>query len=124
MNKTVCQELSSLVQAYKNCLASNNPYAEKHMEKIKEIEQTALPSGSGFDNGSHLSMAQSSANKLVFITAFHNMDENGFYCGWTPYTVIVTPTFGGIDMKVKCGKDADRDYVGEEFRYRLTEVVV
>jgi hypothetical protein len=51
-----------------------------------------MPSGSGFDSGTTLDLDASHADKLVFQTSFHHMDENGYYDGWTEHTVTVTPS--------------------------------
>lgn len=77
-------------------------------------------SGSGFDDGTRLS-ATSTSKRLVFTTAFHHMDENGGYDGWTEHRVIVTPTFQGFDIRVT-GRDRNgiKDYIGETFHHWLS----
>lgn len=50
-----------------------------------------LPSGSGFDNGTDIEFV--SSKKIIFKTAFHHMDDNGYYCGWTEHKVIIEADF-------------------------------
>lgn len=64
--------------------ASLQPSAALRQKRINDL----LPSGSGFDNGTKIESANDS--KIVFSTAFHHMDDNGFYCGWTEHKVIIT----------------------------------
>jgi hypothetical protein len=49
-----------------------------------------LPCGSGFDNGTKFNWDESKDNKLVFDTAFHHMNEGGYYDGWTEHKIIIT----------------------------------
>ena len=58
--------------------------ADARQTRINDL----LPHGSGFDNGTKIESVNDS--KIVFSTAFHHMDDNGFYCGWTEHKVIVT----------------------------------
>ncbi len=80
-----------------------------------------LPSGSGFDNGTEID-ERSTPSRLVLLTSFHHMDENGNYDGWTSHTVTVTPTFAGLDVRVS-GRDRNniKDYIADVFRAALEE---
>ena len=99
------------------------PELQEAWEMYLESLTLALPSGSGFDSGSKLDES-STPNKLVFSTAFHHMDEAGYYDGWTEHKVIVTPTFGGIDVRVT-GKNRNqiKEYISEVFYSLLQEEV-
>src|ERR1700733_9988314 len=95
-SRPVYREIASLIQAIGNCQRSwNKEWEEKHGERLRHLVEL-LPSGSGFDNGTKLDTIASNAEKLVFTTAFHHMNENGYYDGWTEHTVYVTPSFDGI----------------------------
>jgi hypothetical protein len=52
------------------------------------------------------------------------MNGDGYYDGWTDHTVIVTPTFSGIDITVT-GRDKNdiKNYIGEVFYDCLRETV-
>ena len=78
------------------------------------------PSGSGLDAGTHLFVDTCRANKLVFTTDFHHMNEHGYYDGWTQHKVIVLPTFDGLDVRVS-GKNRNdiRDYLADLFAHWL-----
>jgi len=94
------KRLSSTLVALRNCERSGNTeWIEKHRERIKQMMGHA-PSGSGFDNGTTLDMDKSGGSKLVFNTAYHHMNEHGYYNGWTDHTVTVTPSFDGFDLKI------------------------
>lgn len=99
MAQTLIGKIASIAQAYRNCIASNNDYAEKHLETLGDLVKR-LPSGSGIDNGSIISLDKSNDSKVVIVTAFHHMDENGFYDGWTEHNIIITPAFTGINMRI------------------------
>ena len=115
-------ELSSAIQAYKNCEASKNEeWRHKHMETIDMLCQL-LPSGSGIDSGTKLNLDASHYEKLVFDADYHHMDENGYYDGWTQHTVIVTPSFKGINIRITGQNRNDiKDYLYETFDYALTQ---
>lgn len=90
---------------------------------IEAIVKEYMPSGSGFDNGTTIDLDASREDRLVFNTAFHHMNEGGFYDGWTEHTVTVKPSFWGTSIKVG-GRDRNliKDYIGDTFHhagYRL-----
>ena len=74
-----------------------------------------LPSGSGFDNGTSIIAAD--AQKIVFETAFHHMDEHGSYCGWTNHRVTVRASMTiEIELHVSGpNKRGIKDYIAEVF---------
>ena len=107
--KKVYQELAALLQARKNCedrmsseqesnIGATREWVNKHSENINKIMKLA-PSGSGIDSGIKLD-DKSNSEKLVFYFGFHHMNENGMYDGWTEHTAIITPCFGGINIKI------------------------
>lgn len=82
---------------------------------------TLLPRGSGFDMGTRLLTANDT--KIVFLTNFHHMDENGFYDGWTEHRVTVTPSLmGGVAIRVT-GRDKRgiKAYILDVFNSFLNE---
>jgi hypothetical protein len=119
------QKIASLLQAIINCQKSNNPeWKGKHTETIETIMQNS-PSGSGFDNGTSLDFFKSTPEKLVFNTAFHHMDENGFYDGWSHHDVIITPSLAsGFNLRVT-GRDRNeiKDYIAEIMDSFLNEEI-
>lgn len=104
--KPLYVELAQLVQARKNCLASfkatgvDTGWFDRHSQRIENLVSEHMPSGSGFDNGTRIMIEGSHAEKLVFTTSFHHMDEVGGYDGWTEHTVTVTPSFGGFNLRI------------------------
>lgn len=93
--------LAQTVQARANCVESGNAeWHGRHSHAIHALVRALMPSGSGIDAGTKIDLPASTPDKLVFTTAFHHMDQNGFYDGWTEHTVRVTPTFGGIDIAI------------------------
>lgn len=75
------------------------------------------PSGSGFDSGTYLDYAKSTPAKLVFVTAFHHMNDAGFYVGWSHHTVVVTASLlYGVDIQVT-GRDRAgiKQFIAEQF---------
>jgi hypothetical protein len=113
--------IAKAVGCYNRCAASGNTEWEaKHRDAIETL-CGGLPSGSGFDNGSHIELGQSTGEKLVFSTSFHHMNNNGMYDGWTEHEVILTPSLEmGYSLRVT-GKDRNdiKDYIAEQFGYVL-----
>ena len=64
----------------------------RHEDLIRTDLDKSLPGGSGFDNGSAFNFHESRVDRLIFDTAYHHMNENGYYIGWTYHQVIVTPS--------------------------------
>lgn len=95
---------------------------EKHTDRIKQLVSLYLPSGSGFDTGTVIDLESSHADKLVFNTEFHHMDENGMYDGWTEHTVTVKPSLGfGMHLRIS-GRDRNgiKELIEETFWNSLT----
>jgi hypothetical protein len=80
-----------------------------------------LPHGAGFDAGTSLDESQSHADKVIFHTSFHHMNDAGYYDGWTEHTVTVTPSLiHGINLRVS-GRNRNeiKDHIAESFDYIL-----
>lgn len=132
--RTVAQRLAALVGARLNCLRfERHEWLDRHEAGIRFLVNECLPRGAGFDVGCELVLVAehvpglrkaqaSTSERLVIVTSFHHMDENGSYDGWTDLTVVVTPAFDGIDVDVK-GKDRDGifEYVADAFHHALTQ---
>jgi hypothetical protein len=94
-------------------------WVDRWIEYIQQLTKD-LPSGAGFDNGTKIDIDSSHAEKLVFTTSFHHMNEFGFY-GWTDHVITVTPSFTGINLRVT-GRNHNgiKEYILETFEYALT----
>jgi hypothetical protein len=119
-------ELSTAIQARKNCdiaTPRNTEWFDRWTERIEELSNL-LPHGSGIDNGTIIDMQQSHAEKLVLHTSFHHMTDAGFYDGWTEHTVVVTPSFTGINLRIS-GRDRNqiKEYLYDTFSYALEQEV-
>ena len=108
------------------CLSNNRQTfgdaIEMNKNNIESLIKEHFPSGSGFDSGVKLNYNESNPDKLVFDSAFHNMDENGFYDGWDHFKIIITPSLRyGFNLRLKSvGKwnrkyAFNRDYIMEVF---------
>lgn len=121
-------ELSRTVDAYHRCTSNPEQYGEwahKHAERVSELVRAHMPSGSGFDSGTQLDLDASHADKLVFTTSFHHMDDDGYYNGWTEHTVTVVPSLAHkFHIRVSGRNRNDiKDYIAETFGTALeTEI--
>jgi len=122
----VYREIASKLQAIRNCEQSGNKeWQVKHGDAIKRIVRNYLPSGSGFDSGTALDLDRSEPDKLVFVTEFHHMNEDGYYDGWTHHDVTVRPSLAfGFRLTIS-GRDRNdiKDYIAGEFEQALNEGV-
>tara|TARA_Y100000114_G_scaffold154644_1_gene177066 strand:+ start:3178 stop:3585 length:408 start_codon:yes stop_codon:yes gene_type:complete len=107
--------LAQLIAMITNNRRLDNDLAFEYVENI------FLPSGGGFDGGTTVDGDRTSDIKLVFKTAFHHMNDMGFYTKWTEHAVIITPTFRGVDVRVT-GRDHNdiKDYIGDVFHEVMT----
>lgn len=126
MSNKVYQRLASTVDAYHTCVAKGNEeWEHKHLDRIQRIVKNHLPSGSGFDVGTELHIDESTADKLVFETSYHHMDEHGGYIHWSAIKVVVTPSLAHgyhLDIEVDPGEEDNEtfeDYVADTFSYSL-----
>lgn len=99
----------------------NAEWVKIHHARLEALCKEHMPSGSGFDNGTTLDDNNSARNRLVFNTAFHHMDDNGFYDGWTNHQVIVTPSLQfGRDIRITGKNRRDiKDYMHQVFDHAL-----
>ena len=116
MKTTFAYKIANTCEAIKNCKKSNNPeWEQKHLDRI-HLYNNSLPSGSGMDSVCKIDVSLSGLNKVVILTSFHHLDENGYYVGWTDHTITVTPSFFGINLKISGRNRNDiKDYLYEVF---------
>lgn len=112
--------------ARKNCEENGTEeWFERHSDRIEQLVHTYLPSGSGFDLGTSIDWDASRPDRLVFNTAFHHMDENGYYDGWTDYQVICRASLAfGFDLRIT-GRDRRdiKDYIHDAFHSALDRML-
>lgn len=126
MQTKLYAKLASLLVANHNCLSSGNiEWAERHACEIDRIVKKHFPSGSGFDSGTSFDFSASRADKLVFNTSFHHMNDAGYYDGWTEHSVTVRPSLAfGCTLKIS-GRDRNqiKDYIADCFSAALNEEI-
>jgi len=103
MYKKVYEQIIGLLYAIDNCKVQNNDkWQEKHENNLELIEKNILPDGSGIDSGCTINREKSNKQKLVIDSAFHLMNNQGFYDGWIKFQVIVKPCLlFGFDINIK-----------------------
>lgn len=115
----IYSEIARTLSAYFNCYSDpeKQDWKDRHEERILKLVEENFPSGSGFDTGTKLDFETSYPEKLVFITAFHHMDQNGMYDGWTEHQVIVTASLvHGFLIRITGRNRNDiKDYIREMF---------
>lgn len=126
---TIIQKIYSAWQAKENCEITNNTeWKEKWANTLREIEKNHLPHGSGFDNGTKIEKVTD--QKITLKSAYHLMDDNGFYREWIDFIIIVRPGFDTISVEAvgqfsrlqkKSYGYGIKDYIEEEFYNCLTE---
>lgn len=117
--------IAKAIGSMKRCeAAGNQEWYQKHGDAIEELTDDA-PSGSGFDSGTQIDMDASTGDKLVFHTAFHHMNENGMYDGWTEHKVTITPSFElGFRMSISGPNRNDiKDMISDMFTSWLDDNV-
>ena len=115
------KELAGTINARINCIDNNNTeWISKHEDKINELIER-LPHGSGIDGTNSINLDKSTGEKIIINTAFHHMDENGYYDGWTEHTIIVTASLiFGLHLKTTgSNKNQIKDYLHEQFYFAL-----
>lgn len=94
--KQVVQFISSYLYQIQH-----NPNSKYESEQeLHQLVKYWMPSGSGIDAGTRLNFHKSKPHKLVFDFDFHHMNQDGFYCGWSSHSLIVTPDFDGFNLRI------------------------
>lgn len=111
--RPIYELLAQAIQAKGSC---NAEWRDIWYLRIENLMETA-PSGSGIDSGTKLLITACSDTRLTFGTAFHHMDDNGYYAGWTQHTVVVTATLTGSPSIVVKGRNRNdiKEYLAELF---------
>ena len=116
---TIIRRISSELFRYKD---GRETIEQDAREKLAQL-QDLLPSGSGFDAGTQIDLDKSTPEKIVLNTAFHHMNDGGYYDGWTEHTVTVRPSFlWDFDIRVG-GRDRNciKEYIAEMMHQALTQ---
>lgn len=118
----VYQKIATLVGAIENCRKADNVHWEKqHGLMLADIVRDKMPSGSGFDTGTSINIDDSTAERLIFETAYHHMTDAGYYNGWTAHRVIVTPSLQfGFNLRIT-GRNRNeiKEYIADAFQSAL-----
>ena len=128
MARYLYSELASLIDARQRCMLpsaneSQHEHASVHEDTILRLVKDFMPSGSGFDSGTKIDLDASHANKLVFTTSYHHMNDGGYYDGWTDHTVTITPSLvNDFDLRISGRNRNDiKDYMYQTFDQALNE---
>jgi len=100
------------------------PVIERQQDEIDRVVKAFMPSGSGFDNGTHFDYDKSTEAKLVFHVGFHHMHESGMYDGWTNHVVTIESSFTSPNIKIS-GRDKQgiKDYIADCFLAAISEPI-
>lgn len=115
---TLVHDLAVAVGSLARCrLAGDRPEMIARWERTLKVLTDALPSGSGWDDGTTVDLDRSTEDKLVLHGSYHHMNEAGMYDGWTNHTILVTPSFiGDFALRIS-GRDRNgiKDYLADLF---------
>jgi len=107
------QKLAVAFNAYKNCVKSHNViWEEKWQDVIDSIIYT-LPHGSGIDVETRLNHKKSSSKRIVLEASYHCMDENGYYGEWIDFSIILTPDWDGVNIRISGRFDSKNQHTKE-----------
>lgn len=107
-----------LFELFSHCVAvmqdpgSNPDLQDLYEERLEKLEKR-LPSGSGFNAGTHLLLGECTPDRLVFQADYHHM-SNGRYKGWTNHIVEVVPE--GVLIVSGRDKDGIKEYIADIFQ--------
>lgn len=125
---TVIAAIATQCDRIHNCERSPNVNTEANVKDAKDLiayfEKAYLPQGSGFDRGCTVDTRMSGIDRVVIDAPFHHMDENGYYCGWADYKVVVKMTFLGLSVSVTRGRKDHREYVRQVFERVLEGIIL
>ena len=92
-------------------------------ESLLEYIEKLLPSGSGIDSGTVIDRDHAGKLSFKLITAYHHMNDAGYYVCWTNHVLTVSPDWSadGFDFKIS-GRDRNeiKDYLGDLYQDYLS----
>lgn len=116
MKEKLYKKIASIKDAIKTCEKRNNAeWKVKHNETLNSFIDK-LSFDCKLDD-------KSTSEKLIFTFDYHHIDSNGYYTGWSDYTVIVKPSLQfGINIRI-VGKNISniKDYFHDVFYTSLNE---
>lgn len=125
MKTTLISRIYRVLQARENCKkdATKLDWFNNHDFTLYQIERNYLPHGSGINSGCTIER-EFKKDCVILHVPYHNMDENGYYCGWSDFKIVCKPEFDGISLKI-IGKDKYfvKDYLYDLFNNCLTEMI-
>jgi hypothetical protein len=127
LKQPLYQVLANLIEARNNCIDhGKSEWKDNHTDRILDLVKEHMPSGSGFDSGTTIDLDASTAEKIVFHTSFHHMNEDGFYDGWTEHKVTVRPSLGRlINIRISgIDRNMIKEYMDDEFQCALVDTMV
>ena len=127
-NKEITR-IARMIQARINCdyaqiqlvskedKANNIEWMDTHRDNAIEAVRCLLPHGSGLDNEWYIDFDKSHGERIVLLSSYHAMDDNGMYDRWINFNVVITASlmFGiNISIHGDFGKyQGIRDYLAE-----------
>lgn len=127
MKYQVIERIATILKAYHTCdELKAKEWKNNHRDTLEDIAKNYLPSGSGFDSGSHIDIDDSNGIDCIILeTSYHHMSEYGFYCGWSEHRITIRPTFNGPDWEIESdysGVD-DEDFYQDGFEEYLDDTL-
>lgn len=125
MKLPLVEQIASSLSARDHCIdRDNGGMVRLHTKALAELERE-LPNGSGFDEGTKISLDKSRPERLVLHTHFHHMNDNGMYDGWTEHTVVVKPSLVyGIKLTISGpNRNGVKQYIEDVFQTTLRSEV-
>lgn len=121
--KKIYQEIASRLNAMHSCEKSlNDEWRLKHEEILNKIVDRG-PSGDGIDCGTKLYLTDSNGEKIKLLCAYHHLNKNGYYDGWTSHNIIITPSLAfGYTMRIT-GRNRNniKEYLAQVYSSWLDE---
>ena len=103
-------KLANTLIAFQNCIASgNHKWQDIHEKNLEKWVKEYMPSGAGISEP-ELDLVNSLPDRLEFKFSYHQMDDNGSYCGYLDMIAIVKPSLAfGYDLHIDLTDDSQAE---------------
>ena len=120
--KSLYQHMASAIDAMKRCERNGNAeWRVRHNDRLHAMLQ-ALPHGSGLDTDWHYDGDKCNAERVTLTISYHNMDEQGGYCGWSDLVITIRPSLiHGTVLRITGGDSLLKDYLYDILTSALCE---
>lgn len=113
-----------LADEFRKSQIDNPDISDLACQEINKIIDL-IPHGSGIDSETIFDFEKSNSQKLILKSAYHNLNENGYYDSRTYFKIVLSPSFIDFDLEIVSNfpkkYSSTKEYLQEIFYYSFNQ---